>query len=290
MQCKFVTHVTLADDVDQAEEEQGTSGDQAAEEENADQAVAEATVDQAAEEANADDEEYVEEQVEEDSEGEVSDEETGSEQGSDYVDEIVDSDYDVTDLDDDLKEDTVEERADVHIRTKPGPVQGSDEEELELPDSDDEAGAMLLHKRKRKILGPLPESSFLKEARGVMPSVGNITTTRLGNLVARVEVMREAKQQSNEILHEKRCAEILEQREVVALQKEVESLAKKQFEKAKKAHEKEALKVEAIKKREQELEAKKLETSDKKEALLEARKRAAEDKKTGVEAKKIAAL
>ena len=81
---------------------------------------------------------------------------------------------------------------------------------------------------------PLPESSFLKEARAAMPSVGSSTATRLGNLAARVEVTREAKQQANEILHEKRCAEILAQREVAALQKAGESLAKKQAEKAKK--------------------------------------------------------
>ncbi|KAI5008183.1 hypothetical protein ZWY2020_009231 [Hordeum vulgare] len=35
----------------------------------------------------------------------------------------------------------MEEHADVHIRAKPDPVQGSDEEELELINSDDEAGA-----------------------------------------------------------------------------------------------------------------------------------------------------
>ncbi|KAI4971931.1 hypothetical protein ZWY2020_002856 [Hordeum vulgare] len=138
MQCKFVTHVTIADDADQAEEEQGIGVDQTVEEENAQQAVEEENAQQTGEEAIA----YVEERCEEDSEGEVSDAEViGSEQGSAYAHDIVDSDYDVSDLDDDLKEGTVEEPADVHSRAKPGPVQGSDEEELELPDSDDEAAA-----------------------------------------------------------------------------------------------------------------------------------------------------
>nr|XP_020174265.1 histone H1, gonadal-like [Aegilops tauschii subsp. strangulata] len=141
---------------------------------------------------------------------------------------------------------------------------------------------------KRKMPLPLPESSFLKEAREAMPSAGTSTATRLGSLTSRVEVMREAKQHANEILHEQRCAEILEQREATALQKAGEALAKKEAQKAKKALEKEALKAEARKKREAEAEAKKVAAAAKKEALQEAKKRALEEKKAAAEAKKRA--
>ena len=159
MLCKFVTHVTIADDADLAEEE---AAEQAAEEALAEQepegtnSAEEAVAEQAAEEAVANEEEDVEQGEEDgsvayDSEGSVSDAEVnGSEQGSDYADEIVDSDYNVSDLDDDLKEETVEEPTDVHIRAKSDPVQGSDEEDLELPDSDDGAGAKYKFKSFRK--------------------------------------------------------------------------------------------------------------------------------------------
>jgi len=159
MQCTFVTHVTIADDADLAEEE---ATKQAAEEALAEQepegtnSAEEAVAEQAAEEAVANEEEDVEQGEEDgsvayDSEGSVSDAEVnGSEQGSDYADEIVDSDYNVSDLDDDLKEETVEEPTDVHIRAKSDPVQGSDEEDLELPDSDDGAGAKYKFKSFRK--------------------------------------------------------------------------------------------------------------------------------------------
>nr|XP_020161634.1 tol-Pal system protein TolA-like [Aegilops tauschii subsp. strangulata] len=141
---------------------------------------------------------------------------------------------------------------------------------------------------KRKMPGPLPESSFLKEARAAMPSAGTNTATRLGSLTTRVEVMRKAKQHANEILHEQRCAKILEKREAAALQKAGEALAKKEAQKSKKALEKEALKAEARKKREAEAEAKKVAAAAKKEALQEAKKRALEEKKVAVEAKKRA--
>ncbi|XP_044407142.1 neurofilament medium polypeptide-like [Triticum aestivum] len=155
-QCQFVTHDNFGYEAEQAMEE--TLAQQEVEQTNADEQQAAEDFAKEEQEPVVQEEEFAEEeQTEEDVPEEVSDfadefeeenggelsdvEGNGSEEGSEFADDIADSDYDVSDLDDDLKEDTVEEPVDVNIRAKADPIQDSDEEELQLPDSDDEAGA-----------------------------------------------------------------------------------------------------------------------------------------------------
>nr|XP_020159382.1 acidic leucine-rich nuclear phosphoprotein 32 family member B-like [Aegilops tauschii subsp. strangulata] len=155
-QCQFVTHDSFGYEADQVMEE--ALAQQVVEQTNADEQQAAEDFAKEEQEPVVQEEGFAEEEqaeddvpeevsdfadeFEEENDGELSDVEgNGSEEGSVFADDIADSDYVVSDLDDDLKEDTVEEPVDVNIRAKADPIQDSDEEELQLADSVDEGGA-----------------------------------------------------------------------------------------------------------------------------------------------------